>query len=66
MVMSAAPTESKRMTCPCCQRYIGTVDGTYAEYPPCVCGAQTTVRLTGRRARQCVSTPAGPLEVKAR
>lgn len=39
----------RRLTCPACRRYIGTVDGQYYEAPPCRCGVQTTVRI-GRRA----------------
>jgi len=54
------------MTCPACARYLGTVDGSYSEYPPCTCGFQTTVRAVGRRAKQEVESPAGRIEVKQR
>lgn len=54
-----------RLACPACGRYLGTVDGSYSEYPPCPCGIQTTIRVAGKRLRPLISTPAGPLEVKA-
>lgn len=64
--MMSAPAEARRLTCPACQSYLGTLDGTYSEYPPCSkCGFQTTVRAAGRRARQSVETPGtGRIEVK--
>lgn len=66
MAMSAPPADSQRVSCPCCGRYLGTVEGTYLELPPCVCGWQWTGRAVGKRARQTVETPCGPIEVKVR
>jgi len=62
--MMAAPPEAKRIVCPCCGRYLGTVDGTYSEYPPCTCGFQTTVRAVGKRARVGLAATAQHIEVK--
>lgn len=66
MAMSAPPETARRMECPGCGKYLGTVEGVYSEYPPCQCGVQTTVKLTGRRGRASVQTPCGPIEVKSR
>lgn len=64
-MMTAPPADAKRLVCPFCGRYLGTVSATYAEYPPCACGFQTTVRAVGRRARLLVDAlPDGPIEVK--
>ena len=60
------PPNSIRLCCPSCGRYLGTVNATYAEYPPCACGFQTTVRVVGKRARRLIEMPGGaPFEIKA-
>ena len=56
--------ERRRMVCPACSRYLGTVDATYAEYPPCTCGFQTTVRAVGKRARAGLVATSERIEVK--
>ena len=63
-VSTMPPADSQRLQCPACGRYLGTVEGCYAEYPPCTCGVQTTVRLTGRR--RTVNMGGVQVEVKAR
>lgn len=65
MSVSAPPAGSVSVRCGVCQRYLGTLEGTYLRAAPCPCGAQTTVEIVGKRARQCIETPAGRLEVKA-
>lgn len=50
-IQSQQTGERRRMTCPACSRFLGTVEATYAEYPPCSCGFQTTVKAVGQRAR---------------
>jgi hypothetical protein len=64
MAVSGPPAEAQRLVCPACSRYLGTVEGCYSEYPPCVCGIQTTVRLTGKR--RVVEMNGEQIEVKAR
>lgn len=61
-MMAPAPI---RLTCPSCGRYLCTVDGVSVECPPCTCGVQTTVRLTGKRGRQCVEMSGERIEVKS-
>jgi len=56
--------ERRRMTCPACTRFLGTVEATYAEYPPCVCGFQTTVKAVGKRARAGLVVGAERIEIK--
>lgn len=64
MVTMAPPPDAQRLTCPNCHRYLGTVEGCYAEYPPCACGVQTTVRVTGKRARREIEMAGERVEVK--
>ncbi len=63
-LMAQQQSEGRRMTCPACNRYLGTVEATYAEYPPCTCGFQTTVRAVGKRARSGLHATAERIEVK--
>lgn len=63
-MMSAPPVGSIEVRCAACQKYLGTLEGTYLRAVPCTCGVQTTVEIVGKRARQCVETPAGRIEVK--
>jgi hypothetical protein len=42
-----------RLVCPGCGRFLVTVEGTSVECPPCSCGLQTTVKVTGKRLERC-------------
>lgn len=58
------PATQIRLTCPACGRFLATIEGTYVEVPPCICGVQTTVRVNEKRLR--VVSPGDPrgIEVK--
>lgn len=62
--MATAPTGSIEVRCAACQKYLGTLQGTYLRAVPCTCGVQTTVEVVGKRVRRTVETPSGPIEVK--
>lgn len=62
--MAAPPADAIEIRCASCQKYLGTLQGSYLRAVPCTCGVQTTVEVVGKRARRCVDTPSGPLEVK--
>lgn len=66
-MMAAAPNV-REVQCPMCGAYLGSIgtDGSYMRFPPCKCGWQWVGEAVGKRARRCVETPAGPLEVKSR
>lgn len=69
MAMSAPPSDSREIQCPCCGAYLGSIglDGSYMRFPPCRgCGWQWVGQAVGKRARQTVDTPCGPIEVKSR
>ncbi len=59
------PANAIEIRCPCCGAYLGTIEATYARFPPCKCGWQWIGEAVGKRARQTVETPCGPIEVKA-
>lgn len=62
MINPAVPI---RLTCPACGKYLATLDGASVELPPCRgCGAQVTVRLTGKRRGQASPEFLQPIEVK--
>lgn len=54
--------------CFVCGRYLGTIDteSRYMRFPPCECGWQWVGEAVSKRARRCIETSAGMLEVKAR
>jgi len=64
-MMAVPPAGSKEIRCPCCERYLGTIDGTYVRFPPCVCGWQWVGEAVGKRARQCVEMAGQAIEVKS-
>lgn len=67
--MAAPPSGTCEVHCFMCGAYLGTIgiDGSYMRFPPCKgCGWQWVGEAVGKRARRCVETPAGVLEVKSR
>lgn len=63
-MMSAPPTDSTPVKCGVCGKHLCWAEGCYVQPAPCSCGWQTTVEAVGRRARQSVNLPSGPIEVK--
>lgn len=68
MMTAVPPAGTEAIRCPICRRYLGTidVDARYMRFPPCECGWQWVGEAVGKRARQSIMTPGGPLEVKGR
>lgn len=57
-------SESRRLCCPACGRFLCSTDGTYVDCPPCACGVQTTVRIKRTSALTDRRNPATMIETK--
>lgn len=64
-MMAAPQTDTTRMKCPSCSRFIGAVQGTKLDAVPCPCGWQTVVTAVGKRAREIEASGEQPLEFKS-
>jgi hypothetical protein len=67
MSVDVLPAGAVEIRCPCCGAYLGTIDaeGSFMRFPPCrQCGWQWVGEAVGKRARRCVETPAGRIEIK--
>ena len=65
-VSTMPPADSIEVRCGACQKYLGTLQGTYLRAVPCTCGVQTTVEIVGKRGRRCVEMAGETIEVKVR